>query len=1199
MARRFRRVAGLLAAGVAAAASSAAQNLPVHLPAGAPFVAQAWHTRNGLPQNSVADVLQTRDGFVWVGTFGGLCRFDGTTWTVHDTAAQARLGNNRVLSLWEDHDGTLWVGNDRGGITRVRGGTFAPEPGWSGRYVGAIRRLGDGRLLASSEHDVMVLQPEGGWRPFANAAVPAVRDLLEVRGRLLAFGVAGAHDLTGAAPRRLDATTVNGAACAADGTVWLGTTAGLGTLHGDAIRPWPGGPTEPVHAVHVARAGDVWWATMHEVGCLHPSRPERAFTAPTEATLRSIHEDRNGGIWLGFLAHGLVRLQRAEVRPLGGAQGLPGCGQNAVVADGDGGVWVATWNGLFRGRADRFTRVDAVGRMPVAALARGDDGRLWCGLPDEVACLHGDRLERGLATGPGIGLVRALHVVDGELWIGGNGGVTVLRAGRAEPLPLPPPCDRDVHLIADGADGELWVASAGGCVRLDAERRVAAVWRAGAELPAGELRAVLPRAGGRTWLGVYGGGFVAWQRGAPAPAFAVDRRHGLYDHAVCSAVAAGDRVVVGSNLGTYLIDLDELDALADGGGRDVACRPLSGPLDAAAEANGGIQPSACVDGDSVWVCGIDGLLHVPALAVARRVAQPAVHVDRLWIGDQATPVAAAVGCAPGARTIVMRLGACEFDHPEQVRYRWRLLPRGPTWSPPSDERQVQFVVDGPGPWQFEAEAMLAPAAGAMPAPVRVTFDVPALWHERTGPRLALLSLLGGLAWLLFRFGSTRSVAREARLQRRIRQHTGELERAHGLLEQRVQERTAALHAAMAQIEREHAERHHLERSLERLRRMESLGHLAGSVAHDFNNLLTVVLGNAALLELEFGAEGECADLARRIREAGERGRTLTRHLLTVASVQPVAPAPVSLVDEVRRMLGTLRELVGERVRIVTELPARPAVVLGAESQIEQLLLNLCVNARDAMPDGGTLTLAVEVAPPHVVLRVRDTGVGMAPEVRERAFEPFFTTKQRGVGSGLGLATVYGITKQLYGDVELRSGPGEGTEFVFRFPPAPGGAAGEPVVGPGAEVVAGADAGADAAAIVGEAGAASLSVLVAEDEAPVRWVVCRLLESAGCRVAQAFGDGDSAVAWLRDGGVADVVLCDLRMPGTRGPALVDALRAVRPDQPIVFLSGHVEAHTLLGALAERGVELLGKPPESASLHAALQRAVRAVAVAVDA
>jgi signal transduction histidine kinase/ligand-binding sensor domain-containing protein/CheY-like chemotaxis protein len=1158
-----------LALGLLVAASAPAQELPLRVPTGSPFAVQHWTASDELPQNSVAALHRSKDGFLWVGTFGGLCRFDGTQWRIHDTAAAPELGSNRVLALAEDPDGTLWVGTDRGGVVQVDHGRFHNTPGWPGGWLGAIARLPDGRLVASSEREVFEVLPGQGYRPAFATAVPGVRRVLVLGARVLLAGATGLHEVSDGAVHLLRPGNVNDAVVGAADDLWLATHAGLFHWREGGAELVADTVGQCVHAVHRSAGGSLWYATSSQLVRWEPQRSQARCAMALTGTVRTLTSDLSGGVWAGFLNSGLLRLRHSEVAVYGAERGVPRGGQNAVAPDGQGGVWVASYAGLFRGSQQRFAPVPGIEGAVTALLPEGQD--LWFATEGRIGFWSQGHASIALDA-PELGQVRVMRRIGGELWFGTGTGLFAAAEGVVRRLPLHSELEREVRLLEPGLGDDLWIATAEALLHLDGDHRVLGIWRLGTDLPAGEIRAVLPQATGRTWLGLYGGGFAAVGADRRTPVLGVGRQHGLLDHGICSVVPFGAQWVVGSNRGTFVVDPDGLDAIADGRQHTLACRPLAGPLDARGEANGGFQPAGCTVADRVYLCGIDGLLAIGARGLLGALPAPPCFVDRLLVGAHSVHPFGTLALPAGDRTFVVGLGAAEFDRPGQIRFRWRLLPDQPEWRLPSFDREAKFAVDRPGVYTFEAEAITLDGHPS-PQPVRLSLQVPELWTESLWVRLlAAGGLLGG-AWVAFRGGAARAAGQQLRLQRLVEARTAALQLAQVGLEDRVRERTAELERALSQIEADHNQRRQLERELELLRRMESLGQLAGGVAHDFNNLLTIVLGNASLLAQDLQRQPEAAELVARIREAGERGRRMTRHLLAMASREAVAPAVHDLNQLLAGMASMLQDLLGPQCRLELAMAECPALLRCAPSQIEQILINLAVNARDAMPAGGTLRVAVACHGPRVQLEVRDTGIGMPADVRERAFEPFFTTKDRHRGTGLGLATVYGITKQLQGEVHLDSVEGHGTCFRFRWPLA------EP--------------SAERAVLVPAPPAARPlhTVLLVEDEADVRSALRTVLERAGIQVLEADSGAMAAASLAATAGQVDAVLSDVQMPGPMGVELVAALRRIRPDLPFVFVTGHTRDPGILQGLDALGIEVLDKPPQEAVLLAALRRALR--------
>lgn len=392
------------------------------------------------------------------------------------------------------------------------------------------------------------------------------------------------------------------------------------------------------------------------------------------------------------------------------------------------------------------------------------------------------------------------------------------------------------------------------------------------------------------------------------------------------------------------------------------------------------------------------------------------------------------------------------------------------------------------------------------------------------------------------------------------------------------------------------ERKSLEDQLRQSQKMEAIGRLAGGVAHDFNNILTVITSSTALLQ-ERERDDEDREELDAIAASAMRAAALTRQLLMFSRKQPVNLRPLNLNDVVHNMGPMLRRLLRANIQFNTGLGSSLAQVTADPSQLEQVILNLVVNASDAMPMGGRLsveTTNVELdglyavahadvkAGNYVQLSVTDTGVGMDSATIEKIFEPFFTTKGVGQGTGLGLATTYAVVTQLGGHIRVYSEPGAGTVFKIYFPHAA-----EPATAPRLPTpVSG-----SAAAMPRTRG---VTVLLVEDEASVRSVLRRNLERQGYSVMEA-ADGEAGlVAAAGHSGSIDILLTDIMMPGMNGRVFADRLRETRPDTRLVFMSGYTGETVSVRGLVDDGHAFLQKPFSNSQLLSALRDVLSAPA-----
>ena len=367
-------------------------------------------------------------------------------------------------------------------------------------------------------------------------------------------------------------------------------------------------------------------------------------------------------------------------------------------------------------------------------------------------------------------------------------------------------------------------------------------------------------------------------------------------------------------------------------------------------------------------------------------------------------------------------------------------------------------------------------------------------------------------------------------------------------------------------------RKRLESDFHHKRKMEAIGRLAGGIAHDLNNWLTVIVGYAEML-LDDATESAMRDGLHEILSASRASTSITKNLLTFSRKQVIQLQTIDLNQVVSEFHQLVQRIIGEQIQVGIEVPSDPVRTRADPTQIQQVLMNLAINARDAMPQGGRLTvqtgeielheysLADKRVEPgsYAFVLVRDTGVGMTPEVRERLFEPFFTTKEAGKGTGLGMAVVYGVVKQLGGYITVDSKPGVGTAFTMYFPAAE------------AEAPRAEDRIAPSA--VTSRSAARTCVLLVEDEEPVRLLTKRVLERAGYDVVTAADAEEALHIFERDADRIGLVLTDVVMPGMSGPDMLSRMLAGRPV-PALLMSGYPDVGDLVAASGQFG--LIAKP-----------------------
>ncbi len=412
-----------------------------------------------------------------------------------------------------------------------------------------------------------------------------------------------------------------------------------------------------------------------------------------------------------------------------------------------------------------------------------------------------------------------------------------------------------------------------------------------------------------------------------------------------------------------------------------------------------------------------------------------------------------------------------------------------------------------------------------------------------------------------------------------------------VLKQRLGRLVPSVQRALRELD-ERAERKRAEEALRQSekqfrqsQKMEAVGRLAGGIAHDFNNLLTVIMGYSQVLSTELGPQHPLRGKIEETLKAGERAATLIRQLLTFSSKQSLEPKVLSLNTAVTSLESLLRRLIGEDIKFVCKLDPTNGRLRADQAQLEQVLVNLIVNARDAMPKGGTLTIETaqveltrspvyHLTPllpgPYVRLTVSDTGCGMDRKTQSHIFEPFFTTKGEGKGSGLGLSTVFGIVTQCGGAIDVTSRVGHGTRFDLYFPSVESNILTTALTKPSGQPQRGTE-----------------TILLVEDEPSVRTLVRDELRKLGYRVVEAKNGVEACLLATQQAGSLQLLLTDVVMPGMGGRELAQHLSVIKPDLRILFISGYMDDVGIMAGQEEGTSSFLQKPftPE------VLARAVR--------
>jgi signal transduction histidine kinase/ligand-binding sensor domain-containing protein/ActR/RegA family two-component response regulator len=1143
---------------------------------------------DGLRESWVEDVSPTSGGRVWIahGAVDSL--------TVYDGYSFRRLPSpGTALKLREGPTGQLWAllpsgvrTGDYSGVQLLDSDRWTPFP------IDALRDSGITRsqFLPWATDRVLVLTP----------------------GAILEFDKARG---TAAVVRRAADTPLErftDLAPAADGGAWIAGPRGLihlpnpasaGAAERTVLLP-AGSSARSVSRIH--DAGRSLYVSIEQVRGWSAAVLEGATwreVGHTNDPTESIHAwpGRNQDVWTAYLTRFGFRLVlqsgaccRRTIERIKAFSGR----LNAVEPLPDGGFWLATSLGLVR-------HAPAAWHTPPELVAvEGWIGALLESSAGTLYALHEDGLLQRGAYGWNLHRVPPGFVVDagpatnvaelpdGRIVIGAtlpSGTIDATLAFdpvRAQFVPIPHPEGRVVRMIGPASGGGAWVVTSvdadSRLERYDGRQFVTVVSVQGAWLRGGMPRTILELDGGDLLLVPDGTG-IGWVRrgrrdvigpsegypgsGSFAALEIAPGRHWFGDRDSVIAFDGRRWETLRTGLQTVRAIVRTRDGsiwVTSGSGlhrfRDGAWSTVAAPE---GMPDGSAHHLLEDRGGTIWVSTTAGL--------ASYTADADRDPPETMLGPGNPSEAPPSG---DIRIMFSGRDRWAYSPAERLLYSWRL--DGGSWSPPEARAAVELQGLPAGSHRVEVRAADR-NWNIDPTPATLDFTVLRPWYRESG-----FLAMGVLAAIALGTAITLFVSRHVRLERLVGERTTALASAN-----------AQLRAELADRRRVEAERTVLEGQLHQAQKLEAVGRLAGGIVHDFNNLLTVINGFAEFVQEEAGGSAPVRSAIGEISRATERAAALTRQLMAFSRHQIVEPKPLDINQVIADIERMLRRLIGEDIALTCVAGADLWPVLADRGQIEQVIVNLAVNARDAMPSGGRLTIetanveldeafvrihAGTAGGAHVRLTVADTGVGMDDETRSRIFDPFFTTKTRDKGSGLGLATVYGIVVQADGHIWVDSEPGQGTVFTIYLPRTTAPRIEEHPGGTTAEAPSGSE-----------------RILVVEDDESVRKVAVMVLQHLGYTVDDV-ASGEAALERLgRPNGGPDLLLTDIVLTGISGPELAARAREVHPALPVLFMSGYADAAVLRDAPLAGGPNFIQKPFTAKGLG----RKIRDVLDAADA
>ncbi|MEX1196539.1 MAG: two-component regulator propeller domain-containing protein [Pseudohongiellaceae bacterium] len=959
---------------------------------------QVWQADDGLPLDAVYDIAQTPDHFLWIATEDGLARFDGVEFQRADLGPVLGDAPEYIQSLAVTPDGQLLAGSVSPGLIRL--GADAPALLPVDMPVWHLLQAPGGDLWMGSRSEGVRVWPAGGEPTESGETRSLQISVLAPRsegGVWIGYGDAGVqyaqgqqvYDLS-SDDAILETLSVLSLMEDASGVLWIGAREGFYRLQAGVLERVPG--VESTVNALLEGPGDVIWIGLADGGIgrlcgngeIDWLLPEHGLPA---GPIKTLLRDADDSVWVGTQGGGIVHLSRGAALPLTAAQGLPSRPALPVLQTGNGVTWIGTFGGglvRYDGRnTEIITERDGLASNWVFSLSEGENGDLWVGTREGLSVLREGSPDRvtGIADGLMSETAIAILYEAGGLWIGSPAGLSRLQDGQLRNYATSGnPIASAVTQIFRRRDGTLLVATDGdGLYELEDDVLVRPPYNR--DLPSPLVFAFHEQENGDLWVMTARG----LLRNDGERSSVVTTANGLPDPHLFSMLDDGlGYFWFSGNRGVFRVARDDLQLVAEEDGQLQSTERFTAADGMPrSETNGGFQPTAWRGDDGrLWYPTSDGVaVFDPATLVAAHTRVPRVFVDTVQAGETALTRDAGITLSPNPLPLRFDYTVPEYLYPQRVNYRYRMLGLEDTWYP-ATERHALYHGLPAGQFSFSVQARIdrGPWSASTEIPVTVQrhlLETPLFWGV-----LALLALLAAGAF-------------------------------HHLYQQRRRQRE--IHLQQAQ-------------------KLESIGLLASGVAHDFNNVLQGIISGAESLRLRVADDADTQRDIDTVLNAADQGVGLSRQLLTFARREPGRPVTVSLRDEVSRAAPLLQRLVPSSVSLSIDTNDDVGTCVIDPVQLQQVLLNLVTNARDATPAGGNIRIELaRGAPGWAHLRVIDSGAGIPDKARDRIFEPFFTTKAADKGTGLGLSVSYGIVKNAGGRIEVASRIGEGTTFEVILP----------------------------------------------------------------------------------------------------------------------------------------------------------------------
>jgi signal transduction histidine kinase/ligand-binding sensor domain-containing protein len=1053
---------------------------------------RSWNADRGLPNNSVLSLGRTRDGMLWVGTWEGLTRFDGTHFRNFNRINTPAINADGIRSLAPTATGGLWVGTSGGGLLRIEDNrlepVFAPGQAFGLQMVSLLEV--DGVLWMGLEGGGLYRMPVGATQPTragsplieGNTAVHTIVAAAEggvvvaTRDQVFRVDQAGTSVRQVGLPSSEQPLSIGSLLTSPEGALWVSTSHGIFHQRGQG-EDWTQIDAGSGFRMAWGADGEIWVGTITRglvrIKGERIERLERFHGAP-DGYVSTLLPDTEGGIWFGTNG-GLMRLQAMAFRSISAEHGLSNDYTRSVLQTRDGAIWVATADGLNRfspGSNDAPEPVSAFGPTAIMSLAEAPDGALWAGTYTEgIFILRNGKKEvpENLKLPPTKGIRSILVARDQTIWVGTTRWVAHYDPARQIMLPSPPGSYSTVFALHEDRAGRIWVACTEGLARIDGADVV--YFGASDGFVATSTFAFHEEADGSLWVGTdagiahYADGrfrFVSAQQGMPF--------HTVF------AIGEDDvgQLWLTSRIGVFRVALAQLQrALSD------PAYVLQGQLFdrddgmGASQNNGTTTPTVLrAASGELWFATAKGVAIVdPEHAVSTTPRPLHVVLDRVVIDDHDVDYRRHHRLDPGRHSVSLQFAAAAPSGGGEIEYAYRVNGLDQNWEMIGSERSVRLTNLPPGAYVIEVASRMGHGP-LSPEPARFSFEIaPRFWQIRGFIPLTVV-LFGLVVFCVFWARGAALRSRNQRLEQEVAERTRELSQSNASLQTEVGERIAAETALKGRNDDLAALNEKLAGAQSQLlqsEKMASVGQLAAGVAHEINNPLGFVRANLhtlrrysielisalrayARFETAVGPSHAAWQQLQQERKDIDLDYLAKDTPALIAESTDGVDRIARIVDELRKFsrvddtdwqladinlaldatLAVLAHTLNGRAEVIKRYGQIPLIEC-LPFQINQVLMNLLINAGQAVSEDGLIEIETGCDHEEAWIRISDNGTGIAEDHMPRIFEPFFTTRAVGTGKGLGLSVAYAIMQRHGGRIEVTSTPGQGSCFTLYLP----------------------------------------------------------------------------------------------------------------------------------------------------------------------